>query len=324
MDTIGLSPALSDGSLLGWYRHHKGYIPWDVDADTSIMKADCRESFKKYAKPDQKNIAQVLQERMPEDRGYFRVRGIKYLVGSELDHEDWEGCENPEFRVVHTWNGTACHVDIFQMLQSTDPDTPCSSCPGYKDGKTTVCRTAEGGVCGLKNDYEPASWDRLDWGDCKVPNKPVAALESQYPGSGIELNNLKLVPGNYKYGKQVLVVGRPVDAYGNEITDIAPTEEATTIPPSLRGGEEPSTTSKDVLTTLQEMAKNGWFGGMSEEYELLILIVLALICASLIICLVIWLCKRRQHRTIELTPLPTSSSAAAAYGDGSGTAIPIE
>eukprot|EP00453_Perkinsus_chesapeaki_P001771 CAMPEP_0185925576 /NCGR_PEP_ID=MMETSP0924C-20121207/13939_1 /TAXON_ID=321610 /ORGANISM="Perkinsus chesapeaki, Strain ATCC PRA-65" /LENGTH=56 /DNA_ID=CAMNT_0028662497 /DNA_START=21 /DNA_END=191 /DNA_ORIENTATION=- len=43
---------------------------------------------------------------------------------------------------------------------------------------------------------------------------------------------------------------------------------ATTIPPSLRGGEEPSTTSKDVLTTLQEMAKNGWFGGMSEEYEL--------------------------------------------------------
>ncbi|KAF4680064.1 hypothetical protein FOZ63_017473, partial [Perkinsus olseni] len=46
MDTIGLSPALSDGTLLGWYRHHKGYIPWDVDADTSIMKADCRDSFK--------------------------------------------------------------------------------------------------------------------------------------------------------------------------------------------------------------------------------------------------------------------------------------
>ncbi|EER07159.1 hypothetical protein Pmar_PMAR008593 [Perkinsus marinus ATCC 50983] len=312
MDTIGLSPALSDGTLLGWYRHHKGYIPWDVDADTSIMKADCRESFKKYAKPEHKNIAQVLQERMPDDK-HFRVRGIKYMVGSELKDDDWEGCENPEFRVVHSLNGSNCHVDIFQMLQSTDPEAPCTTCPGYSDGAVTVCRTAEGRVCGLKSDYEPSTWDRLDWGDCKIPNNPVGALESQYPGPGIELNNFKLVPGNYKYGSQMLVVGRPVDANGNEISDAAPPAAA----PSLRGSDDSK--MQEVLTNLQNLVKEGWSGGLSRQYEIIVLVALALVCAACLICLGVCICKR--HRTVDELP---SSSAASAYSDGSNTAIPIE
>ncbi|KAF4689981.1 hypothetical protein FOZ60_000900 [Perkinsus olseni] len=234
---------------------------------------------------------------MPDDE-HFRVRGIKYMVGSELDEDEWEGCENPEFRVVHSLNGTNCHVDIFQMLQSTDPEAPCTSCPGYKDGVVTVCRTPEGGVCGLKSDYEPSTWDRLDWGDCKIPNSPVGALESQYPGPGIELNNFQLVPGNYKYGSQMLVVGRPVDANGNEISDAAPP-------------------APEILTTLQNLAKEGWSGRLSRQYEIIVLVLLALICASLLICLGVWVCRR--HHAVDTTPLPT-----AAYGDGSGTAIPIE
>ncbi|EER14825.1 hypothetical protein Pmar_PMAR009420 [Perkinsus marinus ATCC 50983] len=313
MDTIGLSPALSDGTLLGWYRHHKGYIPWDVDADTSIMKADCRDSFKKYAKPEHKNIAQVLQERMPDDK-HFRVRGIKYMVGSELGEDDWEGCENPEFRVVHSLNGTNCHVDIFQMLQSTDPEAPCTSCPGYNDGAVTVCRTANGGVCGLKSDYEPSTWDRLDWGDCKIPNNPVGALESQYPGPGIELNNLKLIPGNYKYGAQMLVVGRPVDAYGNDIGDVTSPINL----PSLRGSDDG--TMQEILTTLQNLAKEGWLGRLNRQYEIMIFAALAITCAAILICLVV--CIYKRHSTVDNLPLP--SAVAAAYGDGSGTAIPIE
>ncbi|KAF4747141.1 hypothetical protein FOZ62_022490, partial [Perkinsus olseni] len=139
------------------------FIPWDVDGDMSIMKSDCRKSFDKYASPEHKNVASLLQELMPD----YEVYGIELGVGSGLEEDEWEGCENPEFRVYHVLNGTACHVDVFQQLQSTDPEEPCQACPGYLDGEVTVCRYPEGEVCGLRDDFLPMTWDHLSWADCK-------------------------------------------------------------------------------------------------------------------------------------------------------------
>ncbi|EER05667.1 hypothetical protein Pmar_PMAR011711 [Perkinsus marinus ATCC 50983] len=154
------------------------------------MKSDCRKSFGEYASPEHKNIASLVQGLMPD----YQVYGIKLGVGSALDEDEWEGCENAEFRVYHVVNGTACHVDVFQHLQSTDPEEPCKSCPGHLDGKVTVCRYAEGEVCALRDDFVPMTWDHVSWADCPF-----------------EFRNFESIPGNYKYVERILVVGQPVE-----------------------------------------------------------------------------------------------------------------
>ncbi|KAF4653997.1 hypothetical protein FOZ61_005097 [Perkinsus olseni] len=159
----------------------------------------------------------------------YEVYGIKLGVGSGLEEDEWEGCENPEFRVYHVLNGTACHVDVFQQLQSTDPEEPCQACPGYLDGEVTVCRYPEGKVCGLRDDFLPMTWDHLSWADCKVPRRPSHTLEPQV-GGALEFRNFQTVPGNYKYGEQILVVGRPVDAMGKDIIALSQDDEETVAP----------------------------------------------------------------------------------------------
>ncbi|KAF4751437.1 hypothetical protein FOZ62_011264, partial [Perkinsus olseni] len=52
----------------------------------------------------------------------------------------------------------------------------------------------------------------------------------------------------------ILVVGRPVDANGNEISDAAPPAPVSTAP-SLRGSDDG--TMQEILTTLQKPGKKG-------------------------------------------------------------------
>ncbi|KAF4649748.1 hypothetical protein FOL47_001767, partial [Perkinsus chesapeaki] len=124
-----------------------------------------------------------------------------------LKPDEWEGCETEEFRVVHEYEQTRCHVDIFQMLQSSDPGSPCELCPGYESDQIVTCRSKNSDYCGYYDYYLPTTWDKLNnFTDVKIPNNPTAILSSIY--NAWDLLNFQLIPGNYEFGDVVLVVGR--------------------------------------------------------------------------------------------------------------------
>ncbi|KAF4690602.1 hypothetical protein FOZ60_017210 [Perkinsus olseni] len=238
--------------------------------------------------------AVAAMELMPD----YEVYGIELGVGSGLEEDEWEGCENPEFRVYHVLNGTACHVDVFQQLQSTDPEEPCQACPGYLDGEVTVCRYPEGEVCGLRDDFLPMTWDHLSWADCKVPRRPSHTLEPQV-GGALEFRNFKSVPGNYKYGEQILVVGRPVDAMGKDIIALSQDDEETVAPditePPVVPVTLPKVKSDDDRAQSYEKTFMSYSGALeahrwSESFILIIL--LGALCSFFLI----WLFCNYRHR----------------------------
>ncbi|EER14826.1 hypothetical protein Pmar_PMAR009421 [Perkinsus marinus ATCC 50983] len=207
LDMLGIDAAVIDGTLLGWQRHDKNHIPWDVDADLVVMQNHCLNAFSEFATDHHKNMASLLQEYLPDDSRY-RVAGIIYGDGSELDPDDWEGCDARELRVILHHGHKACHVDVFHMLQSEPSgDWDCASCPGYDEGIVTVCRGMNE-ACALYDDFFPMKWDRLDGGDVKVPNKVHAALKSYFGTLDYALLNLREIPINYEFGSNILVVGR--------------------------------------------------------------------------------------------------------------------
>ncbi|EER19104.1 hypothetical protein Pmar_PMAR015758, partial [Perkinsus marinus ATCC 50983] len=208
LDRLGVDATIIDGTLLGWQRHDKNHIPWDVDGDLLIMQSHCRKAFSTHATTHHKNMASLLQEYLPDDSRY-RVAGIVFGVGSELDPNEWEGCDLSELRVIHYSDSVTCHVDIFQLVQSSDPDHPCEDCPGFNSSKIVTCRHQQHNACGLYENYFPTRWDHMDAdGDVKVPNNVSEALKSEYGTSPLSLLNLQKIPGNYEFHSTMLVVGR--------------------------------------------------------------------------------------------------------------------
>ncbi|KAF4666621.1 hypothetical protein FOL47_004010 [Perkinsus chesapeaki] len=209
LDKLGVDASLSDGSLLGWYRHSKTFIPWDLDADMTLLKENCRESFKKNAISGQKNMAEVIQARLPAKD--YRATAIKSGVGSEVKSDTWEKCEADELRVVHRVGKVSCHVDLFFLYRSNDKTAPCK-CEGNNDGKQLCGKF--GKLCANHDDLFPSKWDVQDGADCRVPKKPLVSLQLKYgrPGMpGIAFTNMKKVPLNYKFnGGWMVVIGTAV------------------------------------------------------------------------------------------------------------------
>ncbi|EER02457.1 hypothetical protein Pmar_PMAR010328 [Perkinsus marinus ATCC 50983] len=167
LDRLGVDATIIDGTLLGWQRHDENHIPWDVDGDLLIMQSHCRKAFSTHATIHHKNMASLLQEYLPDDSRY-RVAGIFYGDGSELEADEWEGCDPREIRVVLRYGHVDCHADVFQMLQSNHTGgQECASCPGYDEGQVTVCRERDDS-CALYDDFFPMRWDKLDDDDVKV------------------------------------------------------------------------------------------------------------------------------------------------------------
>ncbi|EER04866.1 hypothetical protein Pmar_PMAR024108, partial [Perkinsus marinus ATCC 50983] len=183
LDRLGVDATIIDGTLLGWQRHDKNHIPWDVDGDLLIMQSHCRKAFSTHATTHHKNMASLLQEYLPDDSRY-RVVAVKYGIGSELSPDEWEGCNTSEIRVTHNYHGVSCHADVFQMLQSSDPGSPCGRCPlpvnASPSSTITVCRSSPGDQCGLLDDLLPTRWDHMNGVNVRVPANPEAALKSHF------------------------------------------------------------------------------------------------------------------------------------------------
>ncbi|EER07160.1 hypothetical protein Pmar_PMAR008594 [Perkinsus marinus ATCC 50983] len=207
LDSLGVDAAIIHGSLLGWQRHDRSHIPWDVDADLTIMQSHCQQAFKDHSSERHKNMAALIREYLPID-SYYRVAGIVFGVGSELPPDGWENCDAREFRIIHDYKDVTCHADVFQLLQSNyTGGEECASCPGYNEGFVTTCRELDNS-CALYDDFFPMRWDKQDGGDVKVPNRVRAVLGSNFGSLSWELLNLQSVPRNHEFGSSMLVVGR--------------------------------------------------------------------------------------------------------------------
>ncbi|KAF4714409.1 hypothetical protein FOZ62_032460 [Perkinsus olseni] len=259
LDMLGIDATIIHGTLLGWQRHDKSLIPWDADADLTIMQSHCQQAFKKHATEQHKNMAALIKNNLPTD-SYYRVAGIVFGVGSEFRPDEWTGCDAQEFRIIHDYKDVTCHADIFQLLQSNYPGgEECASCPGYDEGLVTVCREA-GNSCALYDDYFPMKWDKQDGGDVKIPNRAIAALESNFGSLSWKLLNLKKVPRNHEFATSMLVVGQSLMSNETALPSSAnlrgPQSVLAEVDSSVMALRDRFTNNRDVMTAVKISAVN--------------------------------------------------------------------
>lgn len=193
LDKLGFDAFLMHGSLLGWFRHNGGQIPWDLDGDTAVTRSQCEEVVSK--KYEGKAICDVLKENLPND---FSLYAIDI---DEKVHDNCEGiqsvaCDVPELRIGSTVDGQWCHADIFFL--STDDD----------NNRLCVPREA----CIGKDDIFPLrNASILESYPVKIPAHAEEVLSALYNGH-FGIMNMQDVPQNYVFEDYwAVVVGDELD-----------------------------------------------------------------------------------------------------------------
>ncbi|KAF4706658.1 hypothetical protein FOZ63_028628 [Perkinsus olseni] len=187
---IGLDDFLLDGSLLGWFRHKGGQIPWDLDGDTAVLRSQCEEVV---GQSQGQAICDILREKLPH--GYF----LYAIDEDEVVHpdprgSDFAGCDVPELRIGSTVNGQWCHTDIY-MASDVDDE---------------ICFREE--VCFRRDQVLPLRNESLVGRyPVKIPAQPEEVLSGLYKHhSGII--NMHEVPMNYAFQDDwAVVIGAELD-----------------------------------------------------------------------------------------------------------------
>ncbi|EER20115.1 hypothetical protein Pmar_PMAR026705 [Perkinsus marinus ATCC 50983] len=219
LDKLGVDAYLMSGSLLGWYRHHKGVVPWDVDGDLGMNQDTCNAAFEAKG-GKHKNMIGLLRETIGEE---FYVGARLQGIGSSLPEDSFEACDTNELMVRGSHpNGKTCHTDIWIMhpddakYKGTEFECQCKSdIPMPRVcRKKTYCNALDDFLPVLKTTQSAVSISA----DVKVPRKPKEVLDILY--SKTDFLNMNTIPGNYKFGSRVLVLGS--DASESATTFLAP------------------------------------------------------------------------------------------------------
>ncbi|KAF4699312.1 hypothetical protein FOZ63_029476 [Perkinsus olseni] len=144
-------------------------------------------------------------------------------VGSSLPEDSFKACDTNELMVRGTHpNGKTCHTDIWIMhpdeakYKGTEFECQCMS----DVPKPRVCR--KGTYCNALDDFLPVQKTTqtaiTTSSDVKVPRKPKEVLNILY--SNTDFLNMATIPGNYKFGSRVLVLGS--DAAPQPVTNFLP------------------------------------------------------------------------------------------------------
>ncbi|KAF4677295.1 hypothetical protein FOZ60_017452, partial [Perkinsus olseni] len=176
LDRVGLSESfLVWGSLLGWYRHEGGIIPWDFDGDVAAMKESCNATFDALRAKGSgvKNIAQAVEAELPRD--FHMVVVVDGGVSRDLD--TFSGCEAEELRIEGYWPGTEdrmCYTDLWFLDHESSEGADCQCDPSIPSPRACFENKYYGTGCFPKADLFPLTESRLlGKTSVKVPNDPL-------------------------------------------------------------------------------------------------------------------------------------------------------
>ncbi|KAF4677083.1 hypothetical protein FOL47_003534 [Perkinsus chesapeaki] len=221
LEKLGVDAYLMSGSLLGWYRHHQGVIPWDVDGDLGMHQDKCNAAFEAKGAGKHKNMIGLLRETLGGD---FYVGARLQGVGSSLPEDSFDACNTNELMVrgPHP-NGKTCHTDIWIMhpdepeYKGTEFECKCED----SIAKPRVCR--KGTICNALDDFLPAQKSTQTAftlsADIKVPNKPKKVLDLLYRNT--DFMNMASIPANYKFSSRTLVLGSDVSSITHKDPQLA-------------------------------------------------------------------------------------------------------
>ncbi|KAF4652171.1 hypothetical protein FOZ61_009873 [Perkinsus olseni] len=198
LDRVGLSESfLVWGSLLGWYRHEGGIIPWDFDGDVAVMKESCNATFDALRAKGSgvKNIAQAVDAELP--RGFHIVTVTDGGVSRDLD--TFSGCEAQELRIEGYWPGTEdrmCYTDLWFLDHESSEGADCHCDSIVPSPRACIENKYYSRGCISEADLFPlADSTLLGKVSVKVPNDPLGVLRRLYP-AGIDIKNMAPVPKN--------------------------------------------------------------------------------------------------------------------------------
>ncbi|KAF4657383.1 hypothetical protein FOL47_008460 [Perkinsus chesapeaki] len=208
LKATGIDAFLLAGSLLGWYRHDGGQIPWDTDGDTGFTESQCKAALAQRS--DAVNIASLMIPHVPAG---FELQYLGQNGLSDHPEDEFTGCDVKQMRIASVFDQQGCFTDIYMVSDVEVSECKCSDASNV----SYACVGAVPSVCAQKEDILPVVNSLLNNDVAiNVPHNATAVLDAYYshfPG-GKGITNLHTVPKNAAFGdSHTIVVGEIVGWY---------------------------------------------------------------------------------------------------------------
>jgi hypothetical protein len=218
------------GTLIGWVRHNKTVVPWDVsnDGDMAVSQSQCRRALAKHGArvSEISNNANtstfdllfhhqmlLVLEKFKSNLSSADAKDfVRYQVtqpmnrGFRLGPGTVAGCENQ----VYIVQSRKCKTDILMLASDAANQSRCSCARAKQHRKPPrpgewLCMSP--GECAPADAVFPGKPDIFMGGEVLIPNNVEESLAFKYPHKdGIKFRNLKRIH-NPKWSTHRLVLG---------------------------------------------------------------------------------------------------------------------